>query len=174
MTDLVNEPSKNEATLDCKGKVKMTFAPTRRTGTVRTTVLSLIGFAALVMVGCGQAVHTAPPAAAPAPSRTCRSVGVATEADSGQTYCLARSAHLEVYLHGSAQDLWSPIKLDGDALRRIPSGKGTLALGVTGGFFIADHTGTARLSSVRRPCGTSAPAGSCRPPRTVAITIVVH
>lgn len=152
----------------------MTFAPTRRTGTVRNTALSLIGFATLVTGGCGQAVPTAPPTAAPAPSRTCRSVGVVTEADSGQTYCLSPSAHLEVYLHGSAQDLWSPIELDGDALRRIPSGKGMLALGVTGGFFIADHAGTARLSSTRRPCGTSAPAGSCRSPRTVAITIIVR
>jgi hypothetical protein len=153
----------------------MAIAPTRRTGTVRSTVLSLIGFAALLTSGgCGQAGQTAPPTASPVPSRTCRSIGVVTEADSGQTFCVARSAHLEVYLHGSEQDSWSPIMLDGDALRRIPSGKGMLALGVTGGFFIADHAGTARLSSTRRRCGTSAPAGSCRSPRTVAIIIIVH
>jgi hypothetical protein len=97
-----------------------------------------------------------------------------TEADSGHTYCLARSAHLEVFLHGTAQDRWSPIKLDGDALRRIPSGKGMLALGVTGGFFIADHAGTAHLISTRRPCDRPAPVGNCGPLRAFEITIIVH
>lgn len=116
--------------------------------------------------GCRPAVHEAA-----SPSPACRSRGTATEADSGQAFCLTRSARLEVYLHGTAQNRWSPIRLDGDALRRAPSGKGTLALGVTAGFFVADHAGTARLSSTR-PC--RGPAGNCESPRPFEITVVVR
>jgi hypothetical protein len=108
---------------------------------------------------------------ATSPSRACRARGTATEADSGHTLCLTRSARLEVYLHGTAQNRWSPIRLDGDALRRTPSGKGMLALGVTGGFFVADHAGTAHLTSTRL-CG--GPAGNCGPPRAFDVTVVVR
>lgn len=117
--------------------------------------------------GCRPAVHEA----AASPSPACRAHGTATEAESGQTFCLTRSARLEVYLHGTAQNRWSPIRLDGDALRRAPGGKGTLALGVTAGFFVADHAGTARLSSTR-PCG--GPAENCESPRPFEITVVVR
>lgn len=141
----------------------------------RHTAIRLVTVAALVTsAGCGRAVHTAPSAGSPVLSRTCQAVAAVTEADSGHAYCLARSAHLEVVLHGTAQDRWSTIKLDGDALRRIPSGKGMLALGVTGGFFIADHAGVVRLISTRRPCDRPAPVGNCRSPRAFEITIIVH
>lgn len=137
--------------------------------------IRLVTFTALVTsAGCGRAVHTAPPAGSPVPSRTCHAVATATEADSGQTYCLARLAHLEIFLHGSAQDRWSPIKPDGDALRRSPSGKGMLALGVTGGFFIAEHAGTVHLTSTRRPCDRPAPVKDCGPFRDFEITVIVH
>jgi photosystem II stability/assembly factor-like uncharacterized protein len=141
----------------------------------RNTAIRLVTSAALITsAGCGRAVHPVPSAGSPVPSRTCQAVGAVTEADSGHTYCLARSAHLEVFLHGTAQDRWSPIKLDGNALRRLPNGKGMLALGVTGGFFIADHAGTAHLTSIQRPCGRSAPVGNCGPLRTLEITIIVR
>jgi hypothetical protein len=81
---------------------------------------------------------------------------------------------VEVFLHGTAQDRWSPIKLDGDALRRTTSGKGMLALGVTGGFFVADHAGTAHLTAARRPCDRPAPVGNCRAPRAFEVIVVVH
>lgn len=141
----------------------------------RTTVLMLIGIAVLVTsVGCGRAGRTAPLTGSPVPSRACRSAGTVTEADTGHTYCLSRSARLEVYLQGTPQDRWPAITVKGDALRPIPSGKRMLRLGVTGGFFIADHAGTARLTSTRPPCPRAAPAGSCGSLREFSITIVVH
>jgi hypothetical protein len=139
----------------------------------RRTAL-LVAVAGLVTsAGCGQAPRPAGPVASPTPPRHCQSVATVTEADSGRTYCLARSALVEVYLHGTAQDRWPPITLEGDALRRAASGKGTLVLGVTGGFFVADHAGTARLTAARRPCDRRAPVRDCRPPRTFDITVVV-
>jgi hypothetical protein len=147
----------------------------RPTGMTRHTALRLIASAALLTsAGCGRTAHTTAPAGTPVQSAVCPATATVTEADNGRTYCLTRSAHLEVYLHGTAQDRWPPITLDGDALRRVASGKGILALGVTGGFFIADHAGTVHLSSARRPCGTSAPGVPCGPLRTFKITITVR
>jgi hypothetical protein len=135
----------------------------------------LIAVAGLVAsAGCGQAVRPAGSVDSATSSQSCRAVAIVTEADSGRTYCLARSTRVEVYLHGTAQDRWPPIKLAGDALRRTASGKGMLALGVTGGFFVADHAGTAHLSATRRPCDRQAPAGNCRAPRAFEITVVVR
>jgi hypothetical protein len=141
----------------------------------RHTAVRLVASAVLVTsAGCGRTAHTTPPAGGPVPSRTCPATVTVTEADNGRTLCLSRPAHLEVYLHGTARDRWPPITLDGDALRRAASGKGTLALGVTGGFFIAAHAGTVHLSSARRPCGTSAPVVTCGPLRTFKIAITVR
>jgi hypothetical protein len=140
-----------------------------------TTAFRLISLAVLVAsAGCGPAGHTAPLSDSPVPSLACRSVATVTEADSGHTYCISRSARLEVYLHGTPQDRWPPITLEGDALRRIPSGKGMLGLGVTGGFFIAAHLGTASLTSTRHPCPRPGQAGTCGSLRTVTITIIVR
>jgi hypothetical protein len=98
-----------------------------------------------------------------------------TEADNGRTYCLARSTHIAVYLHGTAQNLWAPITLDGDALRPFPSGTGTLAIGVTAGFFIADHTGIVHLRSTQRLCGAPPASGAtCGALRAFEITILVR
>lgn len=141
----------------------------------RLTLLRLVGIAVLVTcVGCGRAGRTASLPGSPVPSWACRSAATVTEADSGHTYCLSRSGRLDVYLHGSPQDRWSAITLTGDALRRRASGKGTLSLGVTGGFFIADRAGTASLTSTRLPCPRSAPVGSCGSLRAFSITVVVH
>lgn len=140
----------------------------------RPSVIVAVTVAGLVTsAGCGRA-NSAAPTDSPVSSPTCQAISTVTEADSGHTYCLARSARVEVYLHGTAQDRWPAITVDGDALRRTPSGKGTLALGVTGGFFAADHAGTAHLTSTRHPCETPAAAGACRPPRAFGITIIVH
>lgn len=116
----------------------------------RHIAVPLVASAVLVTsAGCGGTSRPAPPAGSVASSRACQAPGTLTEADSGRTYCVARSARLEIFLHGTARDRWSPIEPDGDALRRVPSGKGMLALGVTGGFFVADHAGTTRLTSAQ-------------------------
>src|SRR4051795_5039431 len=114
----------------------------------------------IASAGCGRTRPAHGLAVSPSPA--CRASSTVTEADSGHTLCLTRSARLEVYLHGTSQSRWSPIRLDGAALRRAPSGKGTLARGVTAGFFAADRAGTARLTSAR-PCGPA--PGNCGSPR---------
>lgn len=125
----------------------------------------------IASAGCGRMQPGHTPAASP--SLACHTHGAATETDSGHTLCLTRSAPLEIYLHGSALNRWSPLRLDGGALRRAPSGKEMLALGVTGGFFVADHAGTARLTSARS-CGRSAAPKDCGSPRTFEITVIVR
>jgi hypothetical protein len=103
------------------------------------------------LAGCGQAT---PGPATPGPAGTPTGAScpaspatvALTEADNGRSICLARGSRIEVYLHGSATAPWSPIQLDGAALRPVASGKGALALGVTGGFFATETAGTARLS----------------------------
>jgi hypothetical protein len=59
---------------------------------------------------------------------------------------------LEIYLHSTPDALWAPIHIDGAALHPVASGKGTLPLGVTAGFYAAGATGAARLSSSRPAC----------------------
>ncbi|MCW2917336.1 MAG: hypothetical protein JWN52_5404 [Actinomycetia bacterium] len=141
----------------------------------RHTAARLVASAVLVTsAGCGQAAHTTSPAGGPAPSPPCPATVTLTEADNGRTLCLTQPGHLEVYLHGTARDRWQPITLEGDALRRAASGKATLVLGVTGGFFTTAHVGTVHLSSARRPCGTPAPGVTCGPLRTFKIAITVR
>ena len=125
----------------------------------------------IASAGCGRAQPGHAPAASP--SLACHTHGTVAETDSGHTLCLTRSARLEVYLHGSAQNRWSSLRLDGEALRRAPSGKEMLALGVTGGFFVADHAGTARLTSTRS-CGRAAAPNECGSTRTFEITVIVR
>ncbi|HEX6469211.1 MAG TPA: hypothetical protein VF069_08960 [Streptosporangiaceae bacterium] len=140
----------------------------------RRTAL-LVAVAGLVTsAGCGQGARPAGSVDSPTPAQRCQSVATITEADSGRGYCLARSARVEVYLHGTARDRWPPITLEGDALRRTASGKGTLVVGVTGGFFVADHAGTARLTAARRPCDQQAPVRDCKAPRTFEVSVVVR
>jgi hypothetical protein len=147
---------------------------------IKYTALRLIVSAALIAsAGCGRTAHAAPSVGAPIPTRDCVApttmTVTVTEADNGRTYCLARSTHLEVYLHGTAQNLWTPITLDGDALRPVPSGKGALPIGVTAGFFIADHAGAVHLSSTRRACPTpSSPGVTCGALLAFRITVMVR
>ena len=92
---------------------------------------------------------TQPPACQPDRSGVTRTI---TEVDSGSTICLAVGQRLEVYLHGTLQAKWAPIAIDGHALSAVASGKGALAVGVTGGFFVGNAAGDARLTSSRPAC----------------------
>jgi hypothetical protein len=94
-----------------------------------------------------------------------------TEADSGSTVCLAVGMRLEVYLHGSPSAKWSPIAVTGTGVAVAPSGKGALALGVTGGFYAATAAGDAQLASTRPDCGTPSPGASCA---TRTFVVQVH
>jgi hypothetical protein len=97
-----------------------------------------------------------------------------TEADSGSTTCLAVGQRLEVYLHGTVQAKWTPIAIDGRALSVAASGKGALAVGVTGGFFVASVAGEARLTSSRPPCPASTPPASPCGEATFVVSVEVR
>lgn len=101
-----------------------------------------------------------------------------TEADSGRIVCLARDGRIEIYLHGSLDRRWSSIDASGTVLRPVASGKGALAVGVTGGFFAAAGTGTGSLSSSRPACaspitGTPGSTSTCDPAETFILVVVV-
>jgi hypothetical protein len=97
-----------------------------------------------------------------------------TEVDSGSTICLAVGQPLEVYLHGTLAAKWTPIAIDGHALSAVANGKGTLAIGVTGGFFVGSAAGDARLTSSRPPCPTSTPPGSPCGEATFVVSVEVR
>ncbi len=74
-----------------------------------------------------------------------------TETDNGSTVCLAMGGTLTVTLHDAAGTRWQEVQAQGDALRTIV-GRGTLPVGVTGGFYSAVQAGTAVVDSSRPNC----------------------
>jgi hypothetical protein len=139
-------------------------------GTVRT--LALLAAAATLaggLAGCGTPGSTTgggtsatSPAGQPTPCHPDRSVvtRTVTEVDAGSTVCLAAGEHLEVYLHGTLAAPWSSITLEGSALSPAANGKGTLPVGVTGGFYVARTAGAARLTSSRPVCAGQSPSSA--------------
>jgi hypothetical protein len=97
-----------------------------------------------------------------------------SEADNGARVCLARTGMVELYLHGTPAERWSPVAVTGPALHSVPSGKSTLPIGVTAGFFVASGAGQAVLSSYRAPCAANDPQGpGCDGAHFVRIVVVV-
>jgi len=152
-------------------------------GTGRLAFLMILPLAA-VLAGCahgsavpGSSPSSARPSAAPAactgdPGTTRL---VLTDADNGARRCLAPAGVVEVYLHGTATDRWSPLQLTGTGLRVAPSGKGALAVGVTAGFYAGTGPGEAQLQAFRSPCTAADPASSgCDGAHLVRITIVLR
>jgi hypothetical protein len=145
-------------------------------GTVRT--LALLAAAATLAGGLGSCAtpgsttgggtSATSPAGQPTPCHPDRSAvtRTVTEADAGSTICLATGEHLEVYLHGTLAAPWSTIAVEGSALSPAANGKGTLPVGVTGGFYLARTAGAARLTSFRPTCAErpSPPTPSPGPP----------
>src|SRR5690348_14466603 len=74
---------------------------------------------------------------------------VLKDQDNGRTVCVAAGTHVEIYLQGTASDKWSTPVPDNDVLRPEPSGKGALMIGVSAGFYVANHPGTAVVTSTR-------------------------
>jgi hypothetical protein len=97
-----------------------------------------------------------------------------SEVDTGSTICLAVGQRLEVYLHGTPPAMWAPIAIDGRALSAAANGKGTLVVGVTGGFFIGSVAGDARLTSSRPPCPASTPPASPCGEATFVVSVEVR
>jgi hypothetical protein len=152
---------------------------------------ALILIAAMALAGCASATGPAngtgigggpsptpsiapsmAPAACASPLTGEQSV---SEKDSGRTICLAVGAKLDVYLHGTAAHKWTQIEASGAALQPAPNGKGTLVLGVTGGFFAASAPGTIVLTSTGPGCGSAGPssASPCPTAGAFRLTVVV-
>jgi hypothetical protein len=104
-----------------------------------------------------------------------------TDTDNSRSFCVRRGTGVLIYLHGSATARWGTLRSSSAAL--VPSANGhlMLALGVTGGYFIAAQRGSAVISSARPRCGQpavpSAPAtpgkASCGSVELFRVTIGV-
>ena len=140
---------------------------------VRVRILASVSATAILagaLAGCatppsapgGGVPTTGSSSAAPSPCQPDGSgaTRTITEADSGTSICLALGQRLEVYLHGTVGAMWAPVSLDGAALSAAANGKGTLPVGVTGGFFVGSATGDAHLRSSRSTCASASPAAT--------------
>ena len=85
------------------------------------------------------------------------SVITLTTADNGRSVCVRRGTAVRVYLRGTQASRWSAIHASSGVLQPHANGHLLLALGVTGGSFIAAHPGTASLTSTRLVCPTPPP-----------------
>jgi hypothetical protein len=111
---------------------------------------------------CGSATPTAPP------NRTL----TLSAGDSGRSFCIRPGIGVLVYLKGTPQLKWDALKSSSAAMVPTANGHLALALGVTGGYFVAAHPGMAALTSTRSPCGPQAtPTGpTSSNPRKCGIT----
>ncbi|HEX6499467.1 MAG TPA: hypothetical protein VF054_10600 [Micromonosporaceae bacterium] len=98
-----------------------------------------------------------------------------SDQDNGHVLCVRTGGTIDVVLHGSSDQRWAPIESSDSAVRARSNGRGTLPVGVTAGFFTADHAGTADLTSSRPACGSTAPGGvSCHALVGFKVTITVR
>ena len=111
---------------------------------------------------CGSATPTAPP------NRTL----TLSAGDNGRSFCIRPGIGVLVYLKGTPQLKWDALKSSSAAMAPTANGHLALALGVTGGYFVAAHPGVAALTSTRSPCGPQAtPTGpTSSNPRKCGIT----
>ncbi len=149
---------------------------------------ALAGAALLGVAGCGAAPapQGSRPAVSPSPAGhragppSCVTPGTAgrartftiTEKDNGRSYCVTSGTRLLVFLHGTLARKWGPIQASSPALRRRPSPVMMLAIGVTGGYFVAASLGTATLTSVRGSCPPG--ASHCRDRQVFRVSVLVR
>jgi hypothetical protein len=105
-----------------------------------------------------------PPPPGTRPGVTCHrgpgprlSVITVTNTDNGRSVCVRRGTTVQVYLRGTRASRWSAIHASSGVLQPRANGHLLLALGVTGGSFIAARRGTASLTSTRPACPTPPP-----------------
>ena len=133
--------------------------------------------------GCGQQHQGTPagpplggssaPSPAPAPqpgdpgAATCHGTSASkatlvtvTYADNGGTVCVRPGTAVQVFLKGIPPHKWSAIRASGAVLQPHANGRMTLALGVTGGSFLAVRRGTAVITSTMMACGPTATPGN--------------
>jgi hypothetical protein len=120
---------------------------------------------------CGSATPTAPP------HRTL----TLSAGDNGRSFCIRPGTGVLVYLRGTPTLKWAVLKSSSSAMVPTANGHLALALGVTGGYFVASHPGVAAITSRRNACGPQAtPSGQammnpkkCNVPQTFRVTVRV-
>jgi len=136
---------------------------------------ALACLAVVVTAGCGTARSTV----TTHPSPPCPHATGLTQADSGKTYCVRVGDQISVLLGSTRQDMWLEPLASGNALKGVPNGMASLAVGVTGAWYEATRQGRSVVTSVRPPCraaansaGTSYPVGSCTLKDRFTVTII--
>jgi hypothetical protein len=97
---------------------------------------------------CGAATPTSPPG----------HVLTLRAGDTGRSFCVKPGTGVLIYLKGTPEFKWAVLKSSSAALVPRANGHLALALGVTGGYFVAARPGVAAITSSRTSChpGTSA------------------
>jgi hypothetical protein len=98
---------------------------------------------------CGSATPTSPPH---------RTLTLST-ADSGGSFCVKRGTGVLIYLRGTPTAKWAALRSSSAAMVPRANGHLMLALGVTGGYFVATRPGVAAITSSRNPCGSGGKPG---------------
>ena len=91
---------------------------------------------------CGAATPTAPPR---------RTLTLST-GDNGRSFCIRPGIGVLIYLKGTPHLKWDALKSSSAAMAPAANGHLALAVGVTGGYFVAAHPGVAAITSTRSPC----------------------
>ncbi len=94
-----------------------------------------------------------------------------TEADNGRIVCARISQRIEVYLHGTLANPWSPVTATGAQLRPAPSGKLSLQVGVTGAVFSVVAAGQTDILSSRAMCNPPSSGSACPTKTTFRLTV---
>jgi hypothetical protein len=113
------------------------------------------GSGAPAAAACGSATPTSPPH---------RTLTLRT-ADSGGSFCIKQGTGVLIFLRGTPTAKWAALRSSSAAMVPRANGHLMVALGVTGGYFVAAKPGVAAITSSRNPCG-SAP----KPPPPTAPT----
>ena len=149
--------------------------------------VAVIGLAALA-TACGQqpagqaaggsSVSTAPATGAPAaaacgadtPASPPGRILTLSAGDSGSSFCVKPGTGVLIYLKGTPTLKWTALKSNSAALVPRANGHLALALGVTGGYFVAARPGVSAITSSRSSCRLQAPASPSAGPRKCGIS----
>jgi hypothetical protein len=77
-------------------------------------------------------------------------------ADTGSSFCIKQGTGVLIYLKGTQAVKWAVLKSSSAAMMPTANGHLALAVGVTGGYFVAAHPGVAAITSSRSPCASQA------------------
>ena len=97
---------------------------------------------------CGAASPTSPP----------RHVLTLSAGDNGRSFCVKPGTGVLIYLKGTPELKWAALRSSSAALVPRANGHLALALGVTGGYFVAAQPGVAAITSSRSSCHPGASA----------------